>query len=46
MIKNRYISTLLKFSPKEILEGINAINLKYKKILRFQDKLQCIIIRK
>ena len=32
MIKNRYISTLLKFSTKEILEGADEINLKYKKI--------------
>ena len=46
MIKNRYISTLLKFSSKEILEGINEIDLKYKKILKFSDKLQCIIIKK
>ena len=46
MIKKRYISTLLKFSPKEILKGTNEINLKYKKILKFKDKLQCIIIRK
>ena len=44
MIKKRYISTLLKFSPKEILEGIIEIRLKYKKILRFKDKLKCIII--
>ena len=45
MIKNRYISTLLKFSPKEILKGIDEINLKYKKVLKFKDKLQCIIIK-
>jgi ubiquinone/menaquinone biosynthesis C-methylase UbiE len=46
MIKNRYISTLLKFSAKEISEGIDEINLKYKKLLKFKDKLQCIIIKK
>ena len=45
MIKNRYISTLLKFSPNEILKGIDEINLKYKKVLKFKDKLQCIIIK-
>jgi ubiquinone/menaquinone biosynthesis C-methylase UbiE len=45
MIKNRYISTLLKFSPKEIQKGIGEINLKYKKVLKFKDKLQCIIIK-
>ena len=46
MIKKRYISTLLKFSSKEILEGIKEIRIKYKKILKFKDKLQCIIIKK
>ena len=45
MIKNRYISTLLNFKSKEISEGIKEINLKYKKILKFKDKLRCIIIR-
>ena len=46
MIKNRYISTLLEFSSKEIFEGICEINLKYKKKLKFKDKLKCIIIEK
>jgi ubiquinone/menaquinone biosynthesis C-methylase UbiE len=46
MIKKRYISILLKLSSREILEGINEINVKYKRILRFKDKLQCIIIKK
>lgn len=32
MIRQRYISTLLKFSSLQILNGINEINLKYKKI--------------
>lgn len=45
MIKDRYISTLLNFKSKEISEGIEEVNLKYKKILKFKDKLQCIIIR-
>ena len=45
MIKNRYISTLLKFSPREILKGVDEINLRYKKVLKFKDKLQCIIIK-
>ena len=31
MIRQRYISTLLKFSSLQILNGINEINLKYKK---------------
>ena len=46
MIKNRYISTLLGFSLHEILKGINQINLKYKKILSFNDKLICLILDK
>ena len=46
MIKKKYISSLLKFSSKEILGGIKEIKLKYKKILKFKDKLQCIIIKK
>ena len=46
MIENRYISTLLKFSAKELSEGVDEINSKYKKLLKFKDKLQCIIIKK
>ncbi len=46
MIKQRYISTLLKFTLVEILNGINEINLKYKKNIIFNDKLKCIILKK
>jgi ubiquinone/menaquinone biosynthesis C-methylase UbiE len=46
MIKQRYISTLLKFSPAQILKGVNEINLKYKKNIIFNDKLNCIILKK
>ncbi|MDA7565523.1 class I SAM-dependent methyltransferase [Candidatus Pelagibacter sp.] len=46
MIKQRYISTLLKFSPLQISNGINEINLKYKKNILFNDKLKCIIFTK
>ena len=46
MIKQRYISTLLKFSPLQISKGINEINLKYKKNILFNDKLKCIIFTK
>ncbi len=46
MVRSRYISTLLKFSSKEISKGIAEINLKYKKVLIFKDKLQCIIVKK
>ena len=46
MIKQRYISTLLKFSSLQILNGINEINLKYTKDILFNDKLKCIIFTK
>ena len=46
MIKQRYISTLLKFSSPQISNGINEINLKYKKNILFNDKLKCIIFTK
>ena len=44
MIKNRYISTLLTFTNKELLEGLNELNLKYKKNMMFKDKLICLIL--
>jgi ubiquinone/menaquinone biosynthesis C-methylase UbiE len=46
MIKQRYISTLLKFSSLQISNGINEINFKYKKNILFNDKLKCIIYTK
>ncbi|MDA7795473.1 class I SAM-dependent methyltransferase [Pelagibacteraceae bacterium] len=46
MIKQRYISTLLKLSSLQISNGINEINLKYKKNILFNDKLKCIIFKK
>ena len=45
MIKERFISTLLNFSNKEIISGVKEINLKYKNNLKFKDKLVCIIIK-
>ncbi len=44
MIENRYISTLITLSKKQLVQGIQEINLKYKNILRFKDKLICIIL--
>ena len=44
MIKNRYISTLIPLSKKQLVLGIQEINSKYKNILRFKDKLICIIL--
>ena len=46
MIKQRYISTLLNFNSEQILNGVNEINLKYKKNIIFKDKLNCIILNK
>jgi ubiquinone/menaquinone biosynthesis C-methylase UbiE len=46
MIKQRYISTLLKFNSVQILNGVNSINLKYKKNIIFNDKLNCVILKK
>jgi hypothetical protein len=46
MIKKRYISTLLNFNDKQILDGIDEINLNYKKKLEFKDRLICIILNK
>ncbi len=31
MINNRYISTLLNFTDKEIINGLNEVIRKYKK---------------
>ena len=42
MIKQRYISTLLELSSIQILNGIKEVNLKYKKNITFNDKLNCI----
>ncbi len=44
MIQNRYISTLLTFTNKDLSRGLKEINLKYKKDIRFIDKLICLII--
>ena len=45
MIQNRYISTLLPLSKKELLKGVKEINLKYKDNIKFNDKLICIILK-
>ena len=44
MIKKRYISTLLPLTKKELLKGIEEIDLKYKRYIKFNDKLTCIIL--
>ena len=44
MIKNKYISTLLTLTNKELSEGLKEINLKYRKNIKFKDKLICLIL--
>ena len=44
MIKKRFISTLLPFTKLEIQKGINEINYKYKKDIKFNDKLICVTL--
>ena len=46
MIKDRYISTLLDFNNKQILNGMNEIKNNYSNILKFKDRLICFIIEK
>jgi ubiquinone/menaquinone biosynthesis C-methylase UbiE len=46
MIQKRYISTLLPMSTEVLSNGIKEINLKFSKVLRFNDNLICIIIKK
>ena len=46
MIKDRYISTLLNFNNKQIIIGINEIKNNYGNVLKFKDRLICLIIRK
>ena len=46
MIKDRYISTLLNFNNKQILNGMNEIKNNYSNILKFKDRLICFIIEK
>jgi 2-polyprenyl-3-methyl-5-hydroxy-6-metoxy-1,4-benzoquinol methylase len=45
MIKQKYISVLLDFNKEELVRGMREINLKYPKILRFVDSLNCVIIK-
>ncbi|MDC0518216.1 class I SAM-dependent methyltransferase [Candidatus Pelagibacter sp.] len=44
MIKERYISTLLNLNKQQITIGLNEINSKYKKTIKFKDKLTCIVL--
>ena len=46
MIRNRYISTLLYFTDKQIKDGIIEIKNDYGNILKFKDRLICLILNK
>ena len=46
MIKKRYISCLITLSKKEILEGINEIEIKFNSLIKFEDILECVIYRR
>ena len=45
MIKDRYISTLLNFTDKQIKNGIVEIKNDYGNLLKFKDRLICFIIK-
>ena len=45
MILKKFISTLIGLNNKEILIGVGEIDFKYKKNIKFNDKLVCIIIK-
>ena len=44
MIKKRYISTLLPMTKSQIQKGMSEIKYKYKKNIKFRDKLICLIL--
>ena len=44
MIQKRYISTLLTLNQKELTKGIEEIDIKYRKNIKFHDKLVCVIL--
>ena len=46
MINKRYISTLLNFTDKQIINGSNEVIKKYNKILKFKDKLICFVFKR
>jgi len=45
MISKKFISILLGLNKEQIVTGIKEINYKYKKDLKFYDKLVCIILK-
>ena len=45
MVSKKFISILLDLNKEQIVTGVKEINYKYKKDLKFNDKLVCIIIK-
>ena len=45
MLKNRYISCMLKMSAEQIKNGVNEILRDYSKKIVFKDKLICLIYK-
>ena len=46
MIRDKYISTLLNFNNKQIINGLIEIKNNYGNVLKFKDRLICFIIKK
>ena len=44
MIQNRYISTLLSLTKKELQKGMKEISYQYKDNIKFSDKIICITL--
>ena len=44
MIEKRYISILLSLNNQQITIGLKEINSKYKKTIRFKDRLTCFVL--
>jgi len=44
MIQKKYISTLLPMTKSQIQKGMSEIKYKYKKNIKFRDKLICLIL--
>jgi ubiquinone/menaquinone biosynthesis C-methylase UbiE len=44
MVQNRYISTLLSLTNKELQKGANEISYQYKNNIKFSDKLTCVTL--
>ena len=46
MINDRYISCLLSMNQKVLKSGINEINNKFGRLIKFEDVLKCVSYRK